>query len=205
MPMRGFTLIEVMTTIAILVVIMMAVGLFQYDVINYNRSGGVALTNTQEVQAMLKTMTRELRSMESGADGAYPISAAATSTVTFYADVNHDNLKEKIRYYLGTTTSTLNTVYRGVINPSGSPATYNSSTETRKILVTGVRVSSTTPLFQYFDGMYSGTTTPMTYPLNLTSIRLVKITMPIDTDPNRSPIIRTYTTQAELRNLKDNL
>jgi hypothetical protein len=184
---------------------MFAVGAFQYDVINYNRTGSVSLTNTQEVQVMLKTMTRELRSMESGADGAYPIAAAATSSVTFYADVNHDNLKEKIRYYVGTTTSTLNTVYRGVINPTGIPATYNPAAETRTILVTGVRVSSTTPLFQYFDGMYSGTTTPMTYPLNLTSIRLVKITMPIDTDPNRSPIIRVYTTQAELRNLKDNL
>ncbi len=203
--MRGFTLVEVISTIAILAVIMLAVGAFQYDVLNYNRVGSVTLTNIQEVQAILKTMTRELRSMESGGDGAYPIVAASTSTITFYADVNHDNLKEKIRYYIGTTTSTVNKIYRGVINPTGSPAVYNANTETFKILVTGVRPSTTTPLFQYFDGMYSGTSTPMTYPLNLTSIRLVKITIPIDTDPNRSPIIRVFTTQAELRNLKDNL
>ncbi len=203
--MRGFTLIEVVTTIAIMGVIMVAVSLFQYNVLNHNRSAAVALTNTQEVQAILKTMTKEIRSMESGSDGAYPIVSAATSSLTFFADVDSDGNKEKVRYYIGTTTATANTIYRGTIKPTGSPAVYNAVSEVRKILVTGVRNASTTPLFYYFDSMYAGTSTPMTYPINTTSIRLVRVTITIDTDPNKAPVLRTFMTQAGLRNLKDNL
>lgn len=198
--MRGFTLIEVITTIAIFVVIMIAVSAFQYNVLNYNRIGTVALTNAQEVESLLKTMAKEIRSMESGSDGSYAISAAATTSLTFFADVDSDGNKEKVRYYIATTT-----IYRGIIKPTGSPASYIQGNETTKTLVTGIRNSPSTPIFDYFDSMYAGTSTPMTYPLNLTSIRLVKVTLTIDTDPNKAPVLRTYTTQVGLRNLKDNL
>lgn len=198
--MRAFTLVEVLTTISIMGVIMVAVSLFQYNVINYNRSGAVAITNTQEVQALLKTMAKEIRSMESGADGAYPISAGATTSLTFFADIDGDSLREKVRYYLATTS-----VYRGVIKATGSPAVYNAANETRKMLISGVRNATSSPMFEYYDSMYAGTTTAMTYPLNLTSIRLVKISLTIDTDPSRSPVLRVFSTQVGLRNLKDNL
>jgi hypothetical protein len=145
-------------------------------------------------------MAKEIRSAETGDDGAYPLAAAATSSLTFFADIDANGTREKIRYYIASTT-----VYRGVIKSSGSPATYNPNTESKKLLITGVQASSTLPMFQYFDSMYAGTSTPMTYPLNLTSIRLIKTSLIIDTDPTKSPTIRTYTTQASLRNLKDNL
>ncbi|OHA17310.1 MAG: hypothetical protein A3C79_03260 [Candidatus Taylorbacteria bacterium RIFCSPHIGHO2_02_FULL_45_28] len=197
---RGFTLVEIIVAIAILIIIMIAVSSFQYNVINYNRSGAVALTNAQEIQALLKIMTKEMRSMEQGSDGAYPLIATATSSITFFADVDNNSNKERVRYYIATTT-----LYRGVIKPVGSPATYPSNMETKKILITGIRNSPTSPIFEYFDAMYSGTSSPMSYPLNLTSIRLVKTTLTIDTDPAKSPVLRTFTTQVGLRNLKDNL
>lgn len=200
MRMRGFTIIEVVTTIAIMAIVMVAVSAFQYNVLNSNRTAVVSLTNVQEVQALMKTMAKEIRSAETGDDGAYPIAAAATSSLTFFADIDADGTREKIRYYVASTT-----VYRGVIKSSGSPAAYNQNNESKKLLITGVQASSTLPMFQYFDGMYAGTSTPMTYPLNLTSIRLIKTSLTIDTDPTRSPTVRTYTTQTSLRNLKDNL
>lgn len=181
-------------------VVMIAVATFQYNVLNSNRTGMVSLTNVQEVQSLLKIMIKEMRSMEPGDDGAYPIVAAASTSLTFFADVDSDGSRERVRYYIATTT-----VYRGVIEPSGSPVAYNSNSETNKLLITGVRTPTDAPMFQYFDSMYAGTSTPMTYPLNLTSIRLVKLTLTIDTDPNKSPSVRTYTTQTSLRNLKDNL
>ncbi len=203
--MRAFTLVEVITTVAIFSVIMIAVSAFEYNVLDYNRSGSTSLTNLEEIQSLLKTMTRELRSMEPGDDGAYPIIAAATSSVTFFANVDGDTSKEKVRYYIGTTTTTRTTVFRGVIDPSGVPATYNPSSERIKTLVTGVRNATNTPMFTYYDGMYAGTSSPMTYPLTLTSIRMVGVTMTVDTDPLRSPVTKTFTSQASLRNLKDNL
>ena len=137
--------------------------------------------------------------MQQSANGAYPIAAAGTSSITFFSDTDKDGTEEQVRYYLASST-----LYRGIVKPSGSPLTYSGS-ETRRVLATGLRNSSTTPVFEYFDGSYAGTSTPMTYPLAITSVRLVKVNLTIDTDPNKAPILRTFTTQTVLRNLKDNL
>jgi prepilin-type N-terminal cleavage/methylation domain-containing protein len=197
---RGFTLVEVLTTIVIFSSIMIAVATFQHNVLNFNRSSGIALNNTHEAQALMKTMARELRSMEPSSNGSYPIAAAGTSTITFFADPDGDSLKDQIRYYLVGTT-----LYRGITRPTGTPPTYVAGNETTRILVTGLRNSSTTPVFEYFNSSYAGTSTPLTYPLNIPVVRLVRANLTIDTDPNKSPLVRTFTTQAALRNLKDNL
>lgn len=197
---KGMTLVEILVTMSILVVVMIAVASFQYNVLNYNRSTQVRLTNVQEVTSILKTMAKELRATASSANGSYAINSAATSSITFFADVDSDGLTDQIRYYLSGTT-----MYRGVVKPSGSPLTYNQAQESTKILVTGVVNSSTTPVFEYFSGDYEGTGASMSYPLVLTSIRLVKASVTIDTDPNKPPPAKIYSTQAALRNLKDNL
>ena len=137
--------------------------------------------------------------MQPSANGAYPIASASTSTITFFSDVDADSIEDQVRYYIASTT-----VYKGVIKPTGSPLTYSGS-ETTKILATGIRNSSSTPVFEYYDSNYAGTSSPMTYPLTITSIRLIKINLTIDTDVNKAPIWRTFSTQVGLRNLKDNL
>jgi prepilin-type N-terminal cleavage/methylation domain-containing protein len=197
---RAFTLVEVLTTVAIMTSIMVVVVLFQYNVLNYNRSAGASLINITEAQAIMKNVARELRSMEPGENGEYPLAVAATSTITFFADLNSDGISEKIRYYVASST-----LYRGVIVPTGLPAVYSSGSETIKTLTSGLRNSSTTPVFQYYPSTYSGTSTPLTYPLVIANIRLVRVDLHVDTDPNKSPINRTYSTQVQLRNLKDNL
>ncbi|MBP6858939.1 MAG: prepilin-type N-terminal cleavage/methylation domain-containing protein [Candidatus Pacebacteria bacterium] len=196
---RGFTLAEVITAVAILSLIMVAVSAFQYNVLSYNRIAEVSLTNAQEAQALIKTISKELRATQQSANGAYPIAAAATSTITFFSDTDRDGNEEQVRYYLASST-----LYRGIIRPTGSPLTYTGS-ESTKILATGLRNSSTTPVFEYFDSTYAGTSSPMTYPITITNIRLVKVNLTIDTDPSRAPVLRTFTTQTVLRNLKDNL
>lgn len=201
---RAFTIVEVVVSISILVIIMAAVSSFQYDVLNYNRSSATTLTNIQEAQSIVKVMAKEIRSMSPSSNGAYPILSAGTSTVTFFADVDSDGTKEKIRYYIGTTTTTRNTIYRGFVKPSGSPISYSGS-ESTKILATGIRNSSSTPIFEYYNSTYTGTSSAMTYPLAITTIRLVRINLTIDSDPNKSPVLKTFTTQVNLRNLKDNL
>ena len=187
----GMTLVEVLVTTSILVVVMIAVGTFQYNVLNYNRSTQIRLTNIQDATSILKVIARELRASAISANGSYAINAAATSTLTFFADIDSDGLPEQLHYFL-----TGQTMYRGVIKPIGSPAVYNPAQETLKIIATGVVNSSTTPLFEYYGSTYTGTSTAMIYPLVLTSIRLIKTNITIDTDPNKSPVIRTFSTQA---------
>ncbi len=196
----GFTLVEVLTTVAIMASILVVVSVFQYNVIDYNRSSSVALNNTHEAQRILKTMTRELRPMGSSDIGSYSVLTAATNTITFFSNVDSDSSRERVRYFL--TGSELK---RGIIKAEGSPPGYDIGDETITTMVTGIKNSSTTPVFEYFNNLYPTIGTPLAYPLTLTDIRLVKVSLTIDSDPNRSPILRTFTSQVGLRNLKDNL
>lgn len=197
---KGFTLVEVIVSIAVFVVIMVAVSAFQYNVTSYNRSSSTALSNTTEAQSILKTIARELRSMEPSGNGAYPIAQVSTSSITFFADTDANGTKDQIRYYLATTT-----LFRGMVTPTGNPPVYNQANENISILATGIRNANNFPVFEYFDSTYAGTSTPLSYPLTITTLRSIKVNITIDSDPNKSPVPRTFSTQATLRNLKDNL
>lgn len=191
---------EMVIFLAILAVIMIAVYSFEANVFIYTNQSGVQITNTWQAEALLKPMTKELRGMVPSATGSYPIASVATSSIAFFVDVNNDGSIEEVRYFLSNGN-----LYRGVTVPSGSPLSYNLNNETKKVLANGVVSSSTLPLFRYFDGTYEGTSTPLVYPINISSIRYMDINVIIDSDPNRSPVPRTFTSGVSLRNLKNNL
>jgi len=131
--------------------------------------------------------------------GSYPIEIAADNTLVFFTDINDDGLKERVRYFVQGTT-----LKKGVISPTGSPLAYVSANETFTELVHNLRNGST-PVFTYYDTNYNGTTSPLTQPVDISFIRLIKVNMIVDVDPNRSPVPVTVTTQISVRNLKDNL
>ncbi len=197
---RGFTLVEVFITIGVFLLIMGAVAAFESNVFIHQRSISGSFRTAQDAQILLKTMLKELRGMEPGANGAYALVSAATSSVSFFADPGNDGTTEEITYFLATST-----LYRGVIQPSGSPATYNPANQVNSPIVTNVRNSPSTPLFQYFDTNYNGTSSPLSMPVTVTAVRLIKINLTLDVDINRSPQPVTYSAQANLRNLKTNL
>ena len=91
-----------------------------------------------------------------------------------------------------------------MIKPSGTPLTYDPSNEEVVILVRDMN-NGPDPIFEYFDSNYNGESAPLLQPVQITQIRLVRITVKIEKDPNRSlgPVIAT--SQVFLRNLKDNL
>lgn len=191
---------EVFITLGIFLLIMGAVAAFEANVFNNQRTISSSFKSAQDAQILLKTIIKEMRGMEPGANGAYALVTVSTSTVSFYGDQANDGTIEQITYYLASST-----LYRGVIQPTGSPATYNSANQVSKVLVTSVRNTSSTPVFQYFDTNYTGTSSPLSSPVTPTSVRLIKINLTLDADTNRSPQPVTYSTQASLRNLKTNL
>lgn len=197
---KGMTLIEIIVVIGIFGIIMMSVSSFQRNVILNNKYAADYLSSAQDARIILKTMVKELRSASTGSNGAFAIIQAATNTIAFFSDTNGDGLKEQIRYFIATTT-----LKKGSITPSGSPLVYNSANEIISTLAYDVKNATSTPLFEYYDSSYMGTTSPLTQPVTTTQVHLVKINLMIDADPNRSPLIRTYTSQVNLRNLKDNL
>lgn len=197
---NGFSLIELIVSIAIVAIVMVVVSNFQVNVLRFNKYSKDVLESSQDAKAILRVMVKEMRSITPSNNGSYPIVSAGTSTLTFYSDINDDGLIDQVRYYLSTTT-----LKKGVIIPSGSPLTYNSLNEQFSTLAYNIKNGTSTALFEYYDTNYAGTSTPLSYPLNTTAVRLVRVNLLIDADPNRSPVPRLYTSTATLRNLKDNL
>lgn len=197
---RGVTLVEILVAVAIFSLIMLAVTSFQKDVWTYHTNLSNTLLGQQEAKQTIKTFVKEMRTASSGSNGAYTFSEAATSSVTFYSDINGDGLKDEVRYYLATTT-----LKKRVIVPTGNPLTYVLANATYSEAVHNITNSSTTPIFTYYPSTYAGTTSPLSSPVDLTAIRLVKITLIVEKDPNKSPVPMTLTSEVSVRNLKDNL
>ena len=194
------TLVEVLITLGIFVAVIIAVGTFEANTFIYQGEVSNSFTTAQNAQIILKTMLTELREMAPGADGSYALINAGSTTVSFFSDPDNDGTEEQITYSLIGTT-----LYKAVIQPSGNPPTYGIANQSTTTLLTSVRNGFVTPVFQYFDTNYNGTSTPLTQPVTTTAVRLVKVNVTLDMDPNRSPAPITYTVQANLRNLKSNL
>lgn len=194
---QGFTLTEMLITVFIITLIGIAVISFQIDLFSLNRISSDNLNSQTDARKALKTMVTELRSMSPSNNGSYAISLAGTSSITFYVDIDNDSNKEQIRYFQDGVN-----LKKGIIKPVNN--VYNSTNETITILVSDL-ANGTSSIFYYYDKNYNGETAPLTYPLNIPSIRLVKINILIDKDITRLPTSINVTTQVSLRNLKDNL
>lgn len=199
MTTKGFTLIELLIALAIFGFIIVAITQFQVDIMRYNKSSQESLLSAQYAQSLLRTIVKELRTAKPADDGSYPIAQASTTSLIFFSDIDGDGHQEKVRYFLDSGV-----LKKGVTKPSGPPWVYLADQETSFILAESV-VSSSTPLFEYYDAQYTGTTTPLVQPVTVTNIRLVKINLMVNADPNRSLVARLYSSQVMLRNLKDNL
>ncbi len=196
---KGFSLVEVVVTIAIAGGIFVAVLQFGQDIFSINSAAQANLTAQSDGRKVVKTMVKELRSTSPSSLGAYPIASVSTSSITFFSNVDSDNLKEQIRYFLQGTE-----LKKGVIKPTGNPLTYNPGNESISVMIRDIK-PTTTPIFYYYDQNYSGTTTPLGSPYNIPAVRHIKISVPIEKDINKLPGLIIVVSQVTLRNLKDNL
>jgi type II secretory pathway pseudopilin PulG len=192
--LRGFSLIETVVVTALIVLVGVSLSvMIQY----FYRTNDYVLQESAAVQSArlgLATAVQNLRESSYGDDGSYPIASAASSSVAFYADVNGDGKVDKIRYYL------LNgTLYRGVTNSTGNPATYVGQPEGTTTVATYIRNTAATPIFQYYDD----TGALIAAPVNVSNVASIAITILVDVDPNRSPSPYSLLGSATLRNLED--
>jgi prepilin-type N-terminal cleavage/methylation domain-containing protein len=196
---RGFNLVEIVVVVAITSVIFLAVFNFGQGIFSFNSNAQANLSAQSDARRVLKNIVKELRSTSPSSLGSYPISLAGTSALTFFVNLDGDIYKEQVRYFLQGKE-----LKRGVIKPSGSPLIYNPANEQVSILVRDIN-NGVTPIFEYFDSNYTGTSTPLIQPVQITKVRLIRITLKIEKDPNKSPGPIIVESQVFLRNLKDNL
>lgn len=193
--MKAFTLIETMVVISITMVVGLMLGnmiVFTYRANAYIYQQTAATDNARRG---VEYALQNLREATSGADGSYALYAVATSSVTFYSDVDVDGSVEKVRYYLIGST-----LYRGVTNPVGSPPSYAGQAEATSTIATYVKnFAANATLFQY----YGSDGTELTAPIDTAEVRTVGMSLMIDVDPNRTPTTYTLIGSATFRNLRE--
>ena len=125
---------------------------------------------------------------------------AGTTTFAFYSDINQNGTPDHVRYFYVSSS-----IYKGVIAPTGTPATYPTSSEVVADLIDGVvKPASSTAIFTYYDSSYTGTQAALMQPVTVSSIRLVGIGFTVNTNASRTSAPQTFSTLVDIRNLKSN-
>lgn len=194
----GFSLIELIAAISILVMMLAAVWVFILRGYEFQELELQQIVNQEEARKAIETMAKEIREADQADNGAYAIDTATATTFIFYSDIDNDDNREKVEYRLEGTE-----IIKEVYEPSEFPVTYPSEGE-ETVVAQNIQ-NEAVNIFNYYDGSYTGSEDPLAFPVNITNIRLVQITVIIDNNPNREPDAFTLSTDVQIRNLKDNL
>lgn len=195
----GFSLIEVIIFAAIGGAILFVLAKMTTNVSKIEDFVNQKLKSRGDLEQTFQILVTDVRSAGPSSNGAYPIESAGTSSLVFYSDIDQDGIMEKVRYALATST-----IRRGVIEPTGNPLVYVSSSEVSTNIIENVIVSTSTNMFDYFDSTYYGSSTAMTFPVAISNIRIVKISVFVDTNPGKSPKPTLFSDTVNIRNLRSN-
>ncbi len=195
---KGFTLVEILVVIGISTILAVGATTLLRDTTIFQGVFQQGLNSVDEGRKILRPLVGEVRSATPAHNGAYALETTEEDTLVFYSDIDNDDLIERVRYFLDEGT-----IKKGVIEPTGSPLGYTGN-EQISWVIQDIN-NGGAPVFEYFDTNYDGTTDPLVQPVTTGDVRLIKITIIIDHDPNRPPDPVELTTQMTIRNLKDNL
>ncbi len=199
MNRQGFSLIEILVVVAIGASIVIVVSNLASNVSVLNLLVSQELQTKSDINQTLQIITTDIRSAEPSANGAYPIDSAGTSSFAFYSDISKNGLAQHVRYFLSSTT-----IWRGVIQPTGTPATYPTATEVLTDMIDHVIMPASSSLFSYYDSNYTGTQSALTSTADVSPIRVVGMSFLSDTAPQQSPGPQYFSTAIDIRNLRSN-
>jgi prepilin-type N-terminal cleavage/methylation domain-containing protein len=198
---RGFTLIEMLMVILFFSILGYSIITIVGEIFKYSRQQSLALNVADQARKTSFNFASELRNATTGNDGSYSLNQAGDTQIIFYTGKNTGAIVNRVRYYL-----TGDTLYKGVVVPSGNPLFYNLASETITPVQTNL-ANAATPVFYYYDGDYDGATSPLGQPININQVKFVKINLVILNEPGISSSVGTSTISAgaTIRNLKTNL
>lgn len=196
----GFSLIEALVIVALNTVLLLVI---TSTVAQLYKNHGYTFEQSNEIEVARKglgTWVRDAREMTSGANGAFAIVLAGTSTFGFFSDVDKDSSIEYVEYSLGTST----TLRKYTYNPTGYPATYSTTTPSSiEILSEYVQNGKqNTDIFKYYNSNGARIASPQTM---ISDITYITMNIVVNIDPVRSPGEFMLQGSAAPRNLKTNL
>lgn len=199
---RGFSLLETMITLAIFSLIVVGLIGLVTDILKLRSQQTVLLTDIDQARRVASQITNELRNAETASSGAYVLDTAQDLQIIFYSDVNSASAgRERVRYFVQNGK-----LYKGITNYNGSG--YNLATEQTYVAQNDVANSAAAPLFNYYDGTYTGAASqsPLAQPVNVTNVKFIKVTLRVFNKGGvQNTSYFTVTASASVRNLKTNL
>ncbi len=198
---KGLTLIETVMAIAIF-----AIGMEGFTIL-FSRawqSNAYTLEMGQSSMAVsqgVNSLVDYLRSARQADDGSYAIKSANDNDVVVYSDYDRDGVTERIHIYKNGQN-----ILMGITHPTTTmPKSYPNSDQQTVTIAQRIVNTNAEPIFYYYDRNYAGSPAqlPLTTPANVADIRLMKIHLKININPNRAPDNIEMQTFVEMRNLGD--
>lgn len=199
---KGFTMVEAVVGIAIFTLLLFGIAALLINGLRSNAVLWEQLATQSDGRKVLREVVDVVRRVESSSVGSYAVETALTDELTVYANVDADTYRERVRFWLDDT---VNILYKGVIKPSGNPLTYSSGNEVVTVLARDVvNGDQGQPVFTYFDESYTGnpTSTPLSHPFGVTEVRVVRVQLELEEDPNATPVPLHVESTVHIRNLK---
>lgn len=197
---RGVTVIEMLLAVFITTVVGIAVTAFARTILRNSAMAKNALTTQSQARKLSQSFVSEVRSALPAWDGSAIVDTASSSSFIFYANLDTDKYTEKVRYFSSSTK-----LYKGVKKYNIATGVYDLP-ETLTLILSNLSPASSTSLFSYYDKDYTGSSTyaKLPDPVDISRIRLVKFDLSVNPYAGYTKSVEVFSTQAALRNLKDN-
>ena len=196
---HGMSIIEILVAIGIFLIV--SAGTMEIFMWGFRGRDVVweQLSTQNEGRKVVQDFVNQLRRAGQSATGGYGLESAGVQEVIFYSNLDADSFRERIRYFLVSTTLKV-----GIVKATGTPLAYNLGSETVTDIVHDV-ANTTSSLFYYYDEDYTGATgTPMSVPIDPALVRVIGINLLLEEKPNVAPVPFAIETKASIRNLKTN-
>ncbi|NTW26954.1 MAG: prepilin-type N-terminal cleavage/methylation domain-containing protein [Candidatus Moranbacteria bacterium] len=198
----GFTLVETLVALAIFTLGIAATVLVFSKTIK-NKAYALEMGKSSfVVSRSMGDLIGYLRRVRQSDAGAYPIVTANSNELVVYSDYDKDGKTERLRISLSGGKVYLEIRRPSTTFPKTYAADYESPIELAKQIVND---SINDPMFSYYNKDYPADTinNPVDVPADVSQIRLIKIFLKINIDPNRAPDNIQQQSFVELRNLND--
>jgi prepilin-type N-terminal cleavage/methylation domain-containing protein len=184
----GFTLIEVLVVASIMTLMYIIVNDMIVAGFKTTRFESEESTAVENARRSMNVVTTDIRGANTSERGDYPIVTALDDELTFFNDMNDDDLMERIRYYL-SGTNLVREIY--LPGPLSDYSVFGASST----IATYVNNHSV-PVFSFADANSQPTEI-------INQIRMINIYIMINVTPSIAPNDFILESDVNLRNLKD--